>query len=122
MTPDILFYDGNCPLCRKEMRILGKLKRNSLQLQDLHADNLVVSVPLPPREALMKRLHLLRGKEWIIGLEANVAAWQHTSIGWLWRVLLLPGIKPIAGKIYEVWADRRYAKIQACGQEQSCSR
>ena len=38
-------------------------------------------------------LHLLRASgEMVTGLAANVAVWQHTRFGALWRLLMLPGI------------------------------
>ena len=35
--PDILYYDGSCPLCMREMSHLSKLKSDQLVLQDIHA-------------------------------------------------------------------------------------
>ena len=115
---DILYYDGSCPLCQREMSHLAKLKSEQLVLQDIHA--------LPPgtegrpdKETLLQNLHLKRGSEWVVGLEANVAAWQYTRIGFLWRWLSWPLVKPVASWCYRQWAVRRYAKRYPLESESS---
>ena len=40
--------------------------------------------------ALLQNLQLKRGSEWLVGLDANVAAWQYTRIGVFWRWLSWP--------------------------------
>lgn len=112
--PDVLYYDGSCPLCRREMSQLLKLKSEALALQDIHQMPAACDSPdqngLPEKAALLKSLHLRKGDQWIVGLDANIAAWQYTRIGLLWRWLSLPGVKPIANWCYQLWASRRFAK------------
>jgi hypothetical protein len=36
---DTLYYDGNCPLCLREIRVLQKLRDERLQLMDVHSYN-----------------------------------------------------------------------------------
>ena len=115
--PDTLFYDGSCPLCQREMAHLAKLKSDQLVLQDIHA--LPPGIEGPDKETLLQNLHLKRGSEWVIGLEANVAAWQYTRIGFLWRWLSWPAVKPFASKCYRQWAVRRYAKRYLLESESS---
>ena len=111
---DVLYYDGSCPLCRREMKHLRKLKSEGLLLQDIHE---LSTDPLPShrddhpdKAVLLRSLHLRRGDDWVTGLDANIAAWQHTRIGVLWRWLSFPMIKPIANWCYQTWASRRFAK------------
>ena len=89
------------------MSHLAKLKSDQLVLQDIHA--LPPDIEGPDKETLLQNLHLKRGSEWVIGLEANVAAWQHTRIGFFWRWLSWPVVKPFARWCYGQWAVRRYA-------------
>ena len=110
MTKDILYYDGNCELCSYE---IGKLRARcdgNLELQDIHT--LPQDPTLPPRKLLLERLHL-RSREGatVVGLDANIAAWQHTSIGGLWRLLRLPVIYPVATAIYNRWARWRFERL-----------
>jgi len=116
MSPqyDTLFYDGNCPLCTKEIEILRKLQRGGLIFADIHQQTPENTV-LPSHEALLRRLHLRTSTgEWQTGLRATARAWSHTGIGFLFRPLLWPVIYPFADRIYQRWADRRYDKKYAC--------
>ena len=55
---DILYYDGRCPLCVKEMDKLRRIKADTLHLVDIHS--LDDAAPTrPPRETLLKVLHLM---------------------------------------------------------------
>lgn len=111
LDKDQLFYDGACPLCSKEMRVLQKHKVRSLALVDIHS----VSdwSQLPPKEHMLRKLHLrLKGGVWLRGLEANIYAWRGTRVAWLWRLLTLPGISFFANHAYEYWAERRFKNLQ----------
>ncbi|TDT41490.1 putative DCC family thiol-disulfide oxidoreductase YuxK [Halospina denitrificans] len=113
---DTLFYDGQCPLCNREMGYLRKAADNGLVLQDIHELVDPHVWPGVTQEQLLRRLHLLRESgDFEIGLEANVRAWSHTRIGWLLRPLLWPGIRRVIGVFYTRWADRRYCNRYACG-------
>ncbi len=111
---DTLFYDGQCPLCTREIRTLRRLQRGRLLFADVH-EQAHDSETLPNREQLLRRLHLMTWTgEWVSGLPANVRAWSHTRLGFLFRPLLWPVIHPIARAVYERWADRRYERKYAC--------
>ena len=106
MTRETLYYDGACPLCTREMKHLAQLKRESLALIDIHS--IEITDDMPPKEDLLLNLHLKRGDSWIVGADANVAAWQHTRIGVLWSWLRWPGIRQLIDPLYAFWAKRRY--------------
>ena len=106
MSKEILYFDGACPLCNREMKHLESLKRETLELVDIHS--LPNTENLPDKEALLLNLHLKRGDEWLIGADANVAAWQHTRFGFAWRWLRWPLIRHIVDPVYAFWARKRY--------------
>lgn len=111
---DTLFYDGRCPLCAKEIRTLRRLQRGQLIFANIHEQN-EHSQNLPSRENLLRRLHLMTSNgEWVTGLHATVRAWGHTGFGWLFKPLLWPAIYPIARRVYEAWADRRFKRKYVC--------
>ncbi len=110
MSKDTLFYDGGCPLCTAEMSKLEKLAGSEMQLVDIHS--LPDDARLPPRQVMLERLHLRAANNAMLtGLDANVAAWQHTRIGFLWRWLRWPLVKPCADFVYNRWAARRYRRL-----------
>ncbi|MCP8899462.1 thiol-disulfide oxidoreductase DCC family protein [Gilvimarinus xylanilyticus] len=99
-----LYYDGYCHWCRREMRWLSRIKSAELTLVDVHE----ASVSDYQRQQMLRQLHLqYDDQSWAIGLEANVAAWGYTPLGFLWRPLLWPGIRTFANWAYQRWASRR---------------
>jgi predicted DCC family thiol-disulfide oxidoreductase YuxK len=111
---DILYYDGACPLCRREINLVRRLARQ-VEFVDVHQ----LSDPELPdtfsRSALLRDLHLLdRSGQWHIGLAANVGLWQRTRLGFIWRVLQWPIIHPLAQWGYRWWADRRFVNMGYC--------
>lgn len=121
-TPvDTLYYDGQCPLCLREMTHLGRLKDSHLILQDIH--KLEASADLPPKSQLLETLHLQRHGKWLTGVDASVAAWQHTQWGVLWRWMRWPMIAPIMDWGYRHWARWRYRRLYgpSCSAGDSCS-
>ncbi|MDP4652461.1 MAG: DUF393 domain-containing protein [Haliea sp.] len=108
--PDILYYDGQCPLCTREMAKLGQLCDGELQLQDIHG--LTSETELPDRDTLLRTLHLKTADgQLLTGIDANVMAWQHTRFGPLWRWLQWPVIRPVAEAAYRFWAQRRFRRL-----------
>jgi predicted DCC family thiol-disulfide oxidoreductase YuxK len=117
MIKETLYYDGACPLCAREMKHLAKLKRDSLELVDLH--RIHISPDMPSKEDLLLNLHLKQGHEWLVGADANVAAWQHTRFGMLWMWLRWPVIKQIVDPVYAFWAKRRYDRLYSTSPEKT---
>ncbi len=114
-----LFYDGRCALCSKEMRLLTRLKRPDLHLLDIHTSDLS-QWQLPPIETpgltattqLLSVLHLRTAEgRWLLGLDATVAAWSYTPLGWLFKPLRWPLIRPIADTFYTRWAQARACRL-----------
>jgi predicted DCC family thiol-disulfide oxidoreductase YuxK len=115
----VLYYDGLCPLCAKEMRVLRRWKSDALQLVDIHTTDL-------SEDEKAKRLQVLHLEispgNYLLGVEASVAAWSFTSFGWVlaplqWRVLA-----PFVNGIYARWAKRRYEKLYGCSASLGCER
>lgn len=118
----VLFYDGLCPLCAREMAKLGRLKSDKLFLADIH--QLPPDANLPTRETLLETLHLrLPGGQFITGVDANVAAWQYTRYGVWLRWIRWPLVHTLARKVYDYWARKRYSRLysQPCtAEKESC--
>ena len=107
---DTLYYDGRCPLCTAEIDRLRQLGDRSLALVDIHS--LEDTAGLPDRGALLERLYLRRADNVLLsGLDANVAAWRHTRLGFLWAPLRWPLLRLVADAIYNRWAAWRYHRL-----------
>ncbi|MEO0369540.1 MAG: DUF393 domain-containing protein [Pseudomonadota bacterium] len=112
-----LFYDGRCPICAHEISLLRKLKNEALDLIDIHTikdesafSDLDQSQDI--KTQLLTILHLRADNgTWLKGLDATVAAWRHTAIGFLLLPLRWPLIKPIADTLYYRWANKRVCNV-----------
>lgn len=110
MPQDTLYYDGQCPLCNAEMQKLEKLADQDLQLVDIHS--LASEADLPSKAILLGNLHLKNSEgELLIGLDANVAAWQHTRFGFFFKWLRWPLLGAVADRVYSYWAGVRYRRL-----------
>lgn len=114
-----LFYDGRCGLCAGEIRRLARSQQGTLALQDIHA--LEDEAGLPDHDVLLQTLHLRTADgQWLVGADANVAAWQHTRHGWLWRWLRWPLVRAIVDVVYRPWARWRYRRLYGSPDAQAC--
>lgn len=69
-------------------------------------------VGLPDKDKLLRTLHYKNANGTLLtGLDANVAAWQHTARASRWRLLELPLIRPVARLCYALWARWRYWRL-----------
>ena len=112
MHKEKLFYDGACPLCNTEVSQLKKLADNNLQLINVH-DMDVAACDVEP---LLRVLHYQKADGVMLkGLDANVAAWQHTPLAFFWKWLRWPFIRRITDCIYLAWADLRFKRLYPNG-------
>lgn len=106
-----LYYDGQCPLCSKEMRLLSYLKRDELQLTDVHSTDM----DKLQRQQYLQILHLQTDLgAWLLGVDAMVEAWGHTKVGFLWKPLQWRWLRPWVERHYQRWAIQRYVKRYGC--------
>jgi predicted DCC family thiol-disulfide oxidoreductase YuxK len=107
-----LFYDGSCGMCAKEIYFLERWKDEGLALVDIHSDPRRQLAEQFSDNELLSVLHLQSSNgRWLTGLDATVRAWQHTPLGWVFKPLRWPLIKPIADWAYDKWAHKRACKL-----------
>ena len=110
---DTLHYDGRCPLCMREIRLLSRIAGPGLALVDLH--DIPDQPGQPTRLIKLTSLHLYsREGQWLTGVDATVRAWSHTRWGFLFRVLRWPLVGPLADAVYRYWARKRYQRLYGC--------
>ncbi|NND83343.1 MAG: DUF393 domain-containing protein [Gammaproteobacteria bacterium] len=99
-SADTLYFDGQCPICSAEIGRLQSQLDTDLTCVDIHD---LDTTPIE-RERLFSELHLQKADgTWLVGLQANVAAWQHTRWRSLAQILLWPGVRWVADMGYRLW-------------------
>ena len=106
---DTLYYDGQCPLCRREMSRLRAARGAAIALVDIHS--LGDDTPVD-RHELLRTLHLRRADgRWLRGADANVSAWDNTDKARWLALLRWPVVRPIVDLGYRLWAAWRYRRL-----------
>ncbi len=108
-----LLYDGDCPLCLREVSFLRKKDagRGLVKFTD------IADLSYDPAqnggidfETAMGRIHAVRADGTVV---KNVAVFQEVysalGIGWMYAPTRWPVIGSWVNKIYDLWADKRLA-------------
>lgn len=102
----ILFYDGSCGLCRKEISLLQHRLHGKIQLQDI-SDTDFSSYQGITAEDMMANLHVWDGSQFIIGLDASLYYWSLAGMHKLVWFIRLPIMYQLGKLGYIVWARFR---------------
>ena len=104
-----LFYDGDCPLCEKEIRVLKFLDRKSaIQFVDIAGTGFDPAQYGPSMDDFMREIHARRpdGK-FVTGMEAFRGVYNLLGLGLLSRATLIPGLKQTFDAAYRLFARNR---------------
>jgi predicted DCC family thiol-disulfide oxidoreductase YuxK len=75
MPRPIVYFDGACPLCLREIGLLSRLAGERLEYLDVAPEGAAASCPLP-QETLLARFHVRDGAGAMTeGAEAFLVAW-----------------------------------------------
>jgi predicted DCC family thiol-disulfide oxidoreductase YuxK len=104
-----IFYDGNCPLCSKEINLLKEYdSKNRLLFEDIHAVDFIQRYPYIDKLYANRILHgQLSNGEMIYGLDVTCLAWK--TVGkhrWL-SILRWPVIRTLSDLAYVFFARHR---------------
>ena len=118
-----VLYDGGCSLCRSTARRVRRFdRRGRIELLDLRDPAAAERFPGVDREAAMKWMQAVdrRGR-----ISSGAEAWARIGLllpGWnlLAWMLLVPGLRLVAGKVYAWIARNRYRWNRAVCQDGSC--
>ena len=116
-TRDVtVFFDGECPLCRREIAVLRKLdRRKRIDFVDITSEEFDASDLGTSHAALMAEIHgrsadgsIIKGVEVFRQLYAAVG---FSRIVWLTR---LPGVAQVLNLSYRVFARNRLKLTGRC--------
>jgi len=111
MAELIIFYDGGCPLCVREMRHLKRLdKSHRIQFEDIHRPAFGDEFGYIDVTKANQYLHGQRASgELIYGLDVTHQAWSLVGRGWLTAPLRWPIVRWFADHAYRFFAKHRGA-------------
>jgi predicted DCC family thiol-disulfide oxidoreductase YuxK len=117
-----VFYDGACPLCRREIAHYRRLRgaERVLWIDIARADAPLATYGLS-RELAMARLHVRdTAGHWQTGAFGFAELWSHLpGYRWLARTLRLLRLLPLLDRVYASFA--RWRLRRAC-DERTCGR
>jgi predicted DCC family thiol-disulfide oxidoreductase YuxK len=118
-----VFYDGDCPLCTREIRMLQRRdSRGRIRFTDLAAPGFDPAAYGTDRATLMARIHgRLPDGTWIEGVEVFRRLYAAIGLGWLVGVTRLPGIAQATELAYRLFARNRLRLTGRCPADGSCA-
>lgn len=108
-----LLYDGQCPLCLREVNFLKRRDagRGLVTFVDIADDDYSPEAHGGVDfETAMGRIHaVLRDGTVIKNVEVFRRIYEILGMGWIYAATKLPIIGPIVDQLYAIWADWRLA-------------
>jgi len=106
----MMFFDGGCPLCRREVEHYRRLDRaGAVEWIDIAADPARLAPLGVAPAAAFRHLHVVDKRG-----ELQVGAWAFAAIWdvlpyyrWLGRAVRVPGMLPVLDRMYRRFADWR---------------
>lgn len=121
-----VFFDGDCPLCRREINWLRKRDRNrKVRFTDISATEFDPTSTGKSFDELMARIHgRIPSGQLIEGVEVFRKLYAAVGLGWLVAPTRLPGIRQLLDLGYRFFARYRLrltgrCSAQTCGTKQA---
>ena len=118
-----VFFDGECPLCTREIRMLQRKDRAArIQFTDIAAPGFEADTYGMTQADLMARIHgRLADGTWIEGVE--VFRQLYAAIGWRTAAAItrLPGISHLVRLAYHLFAKNRLRLTGRCAPDGACA-
>jgi predicted DCC family thiol-disulfide oxidoreductase YuxK len=100
MKDTTVIYNGECPVCSREIAVYRARAEGPVRFVDLNACDMG-RFGLTP-DAAARRLHVVEDGRLLAGVEAFRALWRVTpGFRWLAVAVGLPGVRQAAGAVYE---------------------
>ena len=111
-----MFYDGDCPLCLRETRLLRKLdRRGRIQFTNIADPAFEPTRYGRTMDELMAEMHgRLPNGEWVTGVEVFRRLYSAVGFGFLVIFTRIPGISHALNWLYAVFAKQRLKLTGRC--------
>ena len=122
-----VFFDGECPLCVREINMLRRFDRRHklIAFTDIAEPEFDASRYGTTMSALMGSIHGRDSQgEWITGVEVFRQLYTAVGFGWLVSVTRVPGIRQLLDAAYRVFARNRLrltGRSEAACEDGRCS-
>ena len=116
-----VFFDGDCPLCRREVGMMKRLdRRSNVRFTDIAGPDFRPAELGIDFETLMAEIHgRLPNGEWIRGVEVFRRIYSALGFGWLVSITRWPLVSKLLDKAYVLFARNRLRLTGRCGD--ACS-
>ena len=111
-----VFYDGACPLCMREIRMLMRKDRKArIEFTDIAAPGFSAEVYGTTYADMMARIQgRLADGSWIEGVEVFRQLYTAIGFGWIVAVTRAPGISHLMRLGYHLFAKNRLRLTGRC--------
>ena len=109
LWPLTLYYDGDCPLCAREIAWLRRRADSAkLQLADIRANDFDSKALGYSMAQLQNLLHArFADGQWVTGLDATYWSWTAAGHIWLARPLAWRWLRPALDDLYRLFCRLR---------------
>lgn len=106
MSPLILYYDGLCPLCSREIaHYRSRVHRGEVEFLDITNPTFDARSHGIDPQRIHRVMHARRGEKVLTGLDAFIAVWETVpGYAWLARLARLPVLYGVMNLGYHVFA------------------
>lgn len=111
-----VFFDGECPLCMREIRMLRRLdRRGRIRFTDIAAPDFDAASLGIDMETLMARIHgRLPDGTWLEGVEVFRRLYSAVGLRPVVALTRLPGVRGLLDVAYEKFAKNRLKWTGRC--------
>jgi len=116
-----VLYDGDCPLCTREIALLRRLDRGRgrIEFEDIARPEFDAARYGLDQDTAMARIHaLLPDGRVVEGVEVFRRAYAAVGLGWLVAPTRWPLLRPLADAAYRVFARNR---LRWTGRDGECA-
>lgn len=121
-----VFYDGLCPVCRREIDLLRRLdKQGNLRPIDFAAPDFDAAAYGLELADLVSRMYVRDANGvWHEGLDSFPVMWAAVGWGWLWWWTRMPGLRQLGMAGYSLFrrVRPRFSGFKPCEDGCSCGR